>query len=42
MEKPIELLLCYRGRFKNYVTALAEELRRRGLRVTYDREILAS
>lgn len=41
MKKSIELLLCYRGRFKNYVSALAEELRRRGLRVTYDREILA-
>ncbi|MFZ0707738.1 MAG: hypothetical protein WAM71_19210 [Candidatus Korobacteraceae bacterium] len=41
MEKSVDILLCYRGRFKNYVSALAEELRRRGMRVTYDREILA-
>jgi hypothetical protein len=41
MEKPIEVLLCYRGRFNEFVISLAEHLCRCGVRVTYDREILA-
>jgi len=41
MEKSTEVLLCYRGRFNKFVTALAEELRKLGVRVTYDCEILA-
>lgn len=38
---PIDVLLCYRGRYRNQVAGLAQRLRREGLRVTYDEEILA-
>ena len=41
MLKTTDVLLCYRGRFQGYVRALAQALRSLGLRVTYDREILA-
>lgn len=41
MEKTTDVLLCYRGHFKKYVTGLLKELRKLGLRVTYDEEILA-
>ncbi len=37
----IDILLCYRGRYRLQVEALAQRLRGAGLRVTYDVEILA-
>ena len=40
MAKTTDVLLCYRGRFQPYVHALVQALRRQGLRVTYDRELL--
>lgn len=36
------VLLCYRGRYREQVQALAEKLRTRGLSVSYDCEILAA
>jgi hypothetical protein len=36
----IDVLLCYRGRFRNQVSRLDELLTARGLSVTYDAEIL--
>jgi hypothetical protein len=36
----IDVLLLYRGRYREQVEALAARLRDRGLKVTYDREIL--
>ena len=41
MDKSIDVLLCYRGRFQAFVRALAEALRKSDLRVAFDREILA-
>ena len=41
MTPSTDILLCYRGRFQGYVGALARALRAHGLRVAYDREILA-
>ena len=38
---PIEVLLCYRGRFSNYISELLKQLRTLGIRVTYDSEILS-
>lgn len=35
-----DVLLCYRGRYRDQVAALAMGLRAQGLKVTYDREIL--
>jgi hypothetical protein len=37
---PIDVLLCYRGRYREQVEALAQRLREHGLKVTYDREII--
>lgn len=37
---PIDVLLCYRGRYREQVEALALRLREHRLKVTYDREIL--
>jgi hypothetical protein len=36
----IEVILCYRGRFRDQVTRLDELLSKRGLAVTFDAEIL--
>jgi hypothetical protein len=41
MNKQLEVLLCYRGRFSAYISELLEQLRTLGIRVTYDSEILA-
>ena len=41
MAEKNEILLCYRGRYRDQVKKLAELIRKVGLRVSYDCEILA-
>ncbi len=38
----IDVLLCYRGRFREQVTRLDELLTKRGLGVTFDAEIVCA
>jgi hypothetical protein len=41
MPPEFDVLLCYRGRYRDQVVALAKRLRDAGLKVTYDIEILS-